>query len=59
MIYRTKNEISEIRDRMNAGEKSSDIYKDMDKRLEATCGIESRIVHHKKDLKKIQTIFGD
>lgn len=52
MIIRTDEEIQEIRNRLNGRdsegnkipkEKLEDIYKDMNSRLEKTCGIQSRL----------------
>lgn len=53
MIFRTKAELRELRDRMNNGEKSADIYKDLNERLRRTCGIKVRTFNNHRELKII------
>ena len=55
MILRTKAEISEIRDRMNNNEKSADIYKDMNSKID----IKKRSFTNKGDMKKVMKRYPD
>ena len=55
MILRTKAEISEIRDRMNNHEKSADIYKDMNSKID----IKKRSFTNKGDMKKVMKRYPD